>query len=175
MLSKKHEADKFKQLKFAMSAPMYNSLDKDQKKIFRTGFKNGYKLAKVHNIQDLNKAKSILHFIRRPQKKAVKKILSISQTDYIVGLVCDKYQVKHDLIYGKCRLEFICMVRSIIINLIYDLFEISTPELGRRFNRDHSTILHHTRLKFNKKRYLRESNDAIYEDYEKFKKEITQE
>ena len=56
-----------------MSAPMYNSLDKDQKKIFRTGFKNGYKLAKVHNIQDLNKAKSILHFIRRPQKKAVKK------------------------------------------------------------------------------------------------------
>ena len=49
MLSKKHEADKFKQLKFAMSAPMYNSLDEDQKKIFRTGFKNGYKLAKVHN------------------------------------------------------------------------------------------------------------------------------
>ena len=32
MLSKKHEADKFKQLKFAMSAPMYNSLDEDQKK-----------------------------------------------------------------------------------------------------------------------------------------------
>ena len=121
------------------------------KKNFRTGFKNGYKLAKVHNIQDLNKAKSILHYVRRPQRKAVKKILSINQTDYIVGLVCDKYQVKHDLIYGKCRLEFICMVRSIIINLIYDLFEISTPELGRRFNRDHSTILHHTRLKMNKK------------------------
>ena len=148
---------------------------KIKRKYLEPVLKNGYKLAKVHNELDLSKAKSILHYVRRPQRKAVKKILSINQTDYIVGLVCDKYQVKHDLIYGKCRLEFICMVRSIIINLIYDLFEISTPELGRRFNRDHSTILHHTRLKMNKKRYWRESNDAIYEDYEKFKKEITQE
>ena len=46
MLSKKHEADKFKELKFAMSAPMYNSLNKDQKKYLEQVLKMDINLQK---------------------------------------------------------------------------------------------------------------------------------
>jgi chromosomal replication initiation ATPase DnaA len=77
------------------------------------------------------------------------------------------------------RLREYAEVRSVIINLLRELTSLSLPEIGRILGgRDHTTVLHHLRLKFDEKRfwssdsptwkYFNELKDEIEKEFSKF-------
>jgi hypothetical protein len=53
-----------------------------------------------------------------------------------------------------------------------ELHKVSLSQLGRMFGMDHSTIIHHRAMKFNRKRFW--SNEkTIHEEFKKLKEQLT--
>lgn len=78
-------------------------------------------------------------------KNAVGDFLNISDMtitkDGIVSAVCDYYKVTKDEIIGKKRTTEIVNARFIAIYLLRTLTDMSSPEIGKEFQRDHTTVL----------------------------------
>ena len=69
----------------------------------------------------------------------------------ILEAVCDYYEMTPAAIQSASRLSDIVRVRSVFINLCNALTHGSYSAIGRMCgNRDHTTIIHHARLKRNK-------------------------
>ena len=73
---------------------------------------------------------------------------------------------------GDRRFQSLVRARSIIINLMIELHKVSLSQLGRMFGMDHSTIIHHRAMKFNRKRFW-SSEKTIHEEFEILKKQLT--
>lgn len=54
------------------------------------------------------------------------------------------FKCTQDEILGTCRKQYIVHPRQIIMSAIYNLTykQVSTPYIGKMFNRDHSTVVH---------------------------------
>ncbi|WP_322958389.1 DnaA/Hda family protein [Mycoplasmopsis felis] len=61
--------------------------------------------------------------------------------DVILKSVAKHYKVKEKEILGKSRKKEIVIARHICILLVHNLLTYSSTQIGRLFNRDHSTIL----------------------------------
>ena len=61
--------------------------------------------------------------------------------DKIFAMVFKKYGIKKDDLVGKKRTKEIAFARHIAIYMIREVTEMSLPNIGKLFNRDHSTIL----------------------------------
>jgi len=59
----------------------------------------------------------------------------------IVSLVSKRYGVAQDDIYGRKRQQQICHARNVCVYIIKKELDLSYPEIGKMFNRDHTTIL----------------------------------
>ena len=69
----------------------------------------------------------------------------------ILEAVCDYFEIGPDDIRSNRRHADLVKVRSVYINLAHELTHASQPAIGRACgNRDHTTIIHHVRLKRNK-------------------------
>jgi chromosomal replication initiation ATPase DnaA len=92
----------------------------------------------------------------------------------LVNKVCIRYDVRKEFILTRCigsRLHDSCRARSIILNLMRECYELSLPHIGRIFDRDHTTVLHHIDLKRYKKRYW-QGHFTIWQEFEEFKKQL---
>ena len=170
------------QFKQAMKAPMYRELTLRELMLYKTGFKNGYRMALQHN---RNKVEHQLFKLKVRQEKfeektegaKFEKLIKIKRIypasfDAVVNKVCVKYEVNKQEVLGDRRFEFLVRARSIIINLMIEKYPISLSQLGRLFKMDHSTIIHHRRMKSNALRFW--SNDkTIHKEFEILKKELT--
>ena len=61
--------------------------------------------------------------------------------DKIFDAVSEKYGVSKEEIYGTHRTKEIATARHVTIYLLRNLTDMSFPNIGRMFNRDHSTIM----------------------------------
>ncbi len=61
--------------------------------------------------------------------------------DKIFSAVEKKYGIKKSELVGKSRVKEIVQARHIAIYLIRDITEMSYPNIGKLFNRDHATII----------------------------------
>ncbi len=61
--------------------------------------------------------------------------------DKIFDAVSEKYGVSKEDIYGTHRTKEIATARHVTIYLLRNLTDMSFPNIGRMFNRDHSTIM----------------------------------
>ena len=69
----------------------------------------------------------------------------------ILDAVCKHFNVGKDYLLSPKRYAEIVEIRSCFINLCYELTNASQPAIGRYCGgRDHTTIIHHVRLKRNK-------------------------
>tara|TARA_R110000765_G_scaffold238805_1_gene341462 strand:+ start:101 stop:460 length:360 start_codon:yes stop_codon:yes gene_type:complete len=114
------------QFKQAMKAPMYRELTLRELMLYKTGFKNGYRMALQHH---RNKVEHQLLKLKVRQEKfeektegiklakslKIKKIYPTS-FDAVVNKVCVKYEVNKQEVLGDRRFESLVRARSIIIN-----------------------------------------------------------
>lgn len=62
--------------------------------------------------------------------------------EMIIEKVAEKYKVNPDDLFSKKRTSGISNARHVCIYLIKKLLDQSTTAIGKRFNRDHTTIMH---------------------------------
>ena len=166
------------QLKQAMKAPMYSELTSKELLLYKTGFKNGYRMSMQQNQSklELQLLRLKIREERFDEKKAGIKIdrkkIHTATFEAVVNKVCIQYEVNKQEVLGDRRFSSLVRIRSIIINLMIELHKVSLSQLGRMFGMDHSTIIHHRAMKFDRKRFW--SNDkTIHEEFEILKKQLT--
>ena len=166
------------QLKQAMNAPMYSQLNSRELLLYKTGFKNGYRMSMQQNQSklELNLLRLKIREERFDEKKAGIKIdrkkIHTATFEAVVNRVCIQYEVNKKEVLGDRRYQSLVKARSIIINLMIELHKVSLSQLGRMFGMDHSTIIHHRAMKFNRDRFW-SSEKTIHEEFKKLKEQLT--
>jgi len=170
------------QLKQAMKAPMYRELTERELLIYKTGFKNGYRMSVQQNQAKIeNKLLRLkIREERFDEKKADKNIQGIyidkkkihaSTFEAVVNKVCIQYEINKQEVLGDRRFSSLVRTRSIIINLMIELHKVSLSQLGRMFGMDHSTIIHHRAMKFNYERFW-SKDKTIHEEFKELKDQL---
>lgn len=70
-----------------------------------------------------------------------------------VQRLCSQLGVEYGDVIGKCRRHDLVMARVIMTKYLIDVFELSTPAVGKALNRDHSTIFHYGKVYENEYKY----------------------
>ncbi len=158
-----------------MKAIMFRELSPRELQIYRTGFKNGYRLAETHLIY---KSQAMADKIKmREDRERIKKQVEYKHPvgyetfNKILYVVASHFNVSTEEVMSRRRLAYMVKPRAVIINYILEHFQISTPKLGMFFNYDHSTIIHYRRQKV-KQSGLWKPLEFIWKDYEMIKKEL---
>ena len=166
---------KRKQIKLGMKAIMFRELSPRELQIYRTGFKNGYRLAETHLIY---KSQAMADKIKmREDRERIKKQVEYKHPvgyetfNKILYIVARHFNVSTEEVMSRRRLAYMVKPRAVIINYILEHFQISTPKLGMFFNYDHSTIIHYRRQKV-KQSGMWKPLEFIWKDYEIIKKEL---
>jgi hypothetical protein len=166
---------KRKQIKLGMKAIMFRELSPRELQIYRTGFKNGYRLAETHLIY---KSQAMADKIKmREDRERIKKQVEYKHPvgyetfNKILYVVASHFNVSTEEVMSRRRLAYMVKPRAVIINYILEHFQISTPKLGMFFNYDHSTIIHYRRQKV-KQSGMWKPLEFIWKDYEIIKKEL---
>ena len=166
---------KKKQIKLGMKAIMFRELSPRELQIYRTGFKNGYRLAEVHLIY---KSQAMADKIRmKEDREKIKKQVEYKHPvgyetfNKILNTVAKHFNVSTEEVMSRRRLAYMVNPRAVMINYILENFQISTPKLGMFFNYDHSTIIHHRRQKV-KQVGIWKPLSLVWQDYEMIKKEL---
>ena len=160
---------------YKISISAYENLTEREQHIHQSAFMTGYKLGQEHTI----KSKTITKFVYVPKGNNPNKQVRVNinktanrQADYIFNKVLRYYNRTYEEIVSPRRLKEYAEVRSMIINLIRELTPLSLPEIGRMIGgRDHTTILHHLRLKFDRRRFWG-VHSITWQYYEKLYKEL---
>jgi len=166
------------QLKQAMKAPMYSQLTTRELLLYKTGFKNGYRMSMQQNQSklELNLLRLKIREERFDEKKAGVKIdrkkIHTATFEAVVNKVCIQYEVNKKEVLGDRRYQSLVKARSIIINLMIELHKVSLSQLGRMFGMDHSTIIHHRRMKFSQKRFWHKDK-TIHEEFKNLKEKLS--
>ena len=110
----------------------------------------------------LDYAKETLHDLLVLQDKQV-------SIDNIQKVVAKYYKIRVSDMASKRRNRSIARPRQIAMALAKDLTNLSLPEIGEAFQRDHTTVLHACR----KVSQLREEENRIEEDYSNLSRSLT--
>jgi len=166
------------QLKQAMKAPMYQELTGRELMLYKTGFKNGYRMSLQQNRAKIEgqlfRLKMKQEKIEEGKKNKIpneRKSVGRNTFDAVVNKICIRYEVTpHDLL-GTRRFEYLVRARSIMINLFLEVYGISLSELGRLLKIDHSTVIHHRRLKYMGNRFW-SSEKTIHQEFKELKEQL---
>ena len=82
-----------------------------------------------------------------------------------------RYEMPRDELLGVRRYEHLVRARTIMINLMLEVYGISLSELGRMLNIDHSTVIHHRRLKYMGQRFW-SKDKTIHEEFKQLKEQL---
>ena len=97
----------------------------------------------------------------------------------ILEAVCDYFEVGPGDVKSQKRHADLVRVRSVYINLCNELTHTSQPAIGRACgDRDHTTVIHHIRLKRNKTNcwsIKKESGIELWSDYSKLEAKLKSE
>ena len=169
------------QFKQAMKAPMYRELTLRELMLYKTGFKNGYRMALQHN---RNKLDHQLFKLKVRQEKFEEKTEGVkfeklvktkkiypASFDAVVNKVCIRYEVNKNEVLGDRRFSSLVRARSIIINLMIEKYPISLSQLGRMFKIDHSTVIHHRSMKANGLRFWG-ADKTIHEEFKQLRNQL---
>ena len=157
-----------KEIKLAMKVGMYQDLSKKEKAIYKSGFRNGYILARDHNNKKNRKEYKPRRIVGYSFGKPTKLVI-----DSIINKVCVRYEVnKKELMILKSRRQDVCRTRNIIFNLLSEKFNISFSTIGRIFGNDHTTVLHGINMKRDKKRFW-SPEQTLWKEFEEIKATIT--
>ena len=167
-----------KELEQVLNFTPYADLTEREKCIYNVAARNGYNLVLSHKrqldrIQSKEFGKEIVkvkYVHKNFSKSTSPEALEIGNK--IVDKVCTLYNVSKEDFVSIKRLTPIVQARSIAINIIKEVLNISLNSISMFIGkRDHTTMIHHIRMKHNKQ-HIWQDGKRIWEDYEEIKKSI---
>jgi chromosomal replication initiation ATPase DnaA len=63
-------------------------------------------------------------------------------SDRIIADVAQRHGLRVSDLIGRCQIKHVAHARQEAMALIYATGRVSTPWIGRKFKRDHTTVLH---------------------------------
>jgi chromosomal replication initiation ATPase DnaA len=156
----------------------YENLTTREKAIYLTAARNGYNLGMKHKKQidrlESNQFSKEIVRVKYINKNHSNKITETGITigNDIVDKVCDLYKLSKEDFVSIKRLTSIVQARSIAMNLIKEVLNVSYNSVSMFVGqRDHTTIIHHIRMK-HKKEHLWQEGKRIWEDYNAIKESL---
>jgi chromosomal replication initiation ATPase DnaA len=157
---------------YKINISAYENLTERERRIHQSAFMTGYKLGQEHTI----KSKTITKFIYKPNKnREVRTNIGAEahkRAQYIFNKCIRFYNRTYEEIVSPRRLMEYAICRSMIVNLLREMTTLSLPAIGKIMGgRDHTTIIHHTRLKAERRRYW-SVHHITWKHYEKLYKDL---
>ena len=149
MLPKKIKTE----LRMKLRPIIYDSPSYEDKNYYQLGFKAGYRAAMHHKSEAL---------IRVYQTQPVVNAKDYNEeVEFIFNKVIEITQVSQRELLSDTRVWKVSRARSIIMIALRELLSISYPAIGRICgDKDHSTVIHHCRMKIHKTRFWEEGSTS---------------
>ena len=149
-----------KQFKQRLDPIQFENISKEDNFMYRMGMKSGYRLA----IEHLNRGREIVieqnktvYTINTYKKDEINKI-----ANPIIDRASKITDIPKSIILSDSRFRKYVIVRSVIINVLRSVTDLSTPQIGDCLNRDHTSVLHHLRSKSYKQYCWKEDKVKTY-------------
>ena len=147
----------YKEIKLRYLFNSFSNLDEREKKIYRTGFKTGYKLARQffkNNFRYKNTIiKEVIKYV------TINDVVVPENVKQILTIVANQLGINVNDITAKTRIQQAVIARSILINVLRDKYDMPFTKIGVILgNRDHTTMIHHVKMKFNKQHFWKPEN-----------------
>jgi len=146
-----------KEIKLRYTFNSFANLDEREKKIYRAGFRTGYKLARQffrNNFRYKNTViKEVVKYV------TINDVVVPENVKDILSIVANQLGVNVNDIIAKTRIQQAVIARSILINVLRDKYDMPFTKIGVILgNRDHTTMIHHVKMKFNKEHFWKPEN-----------------
>jgi len=146
-----------KEIKLRYTFNSFANLDARERKIYRTGFRTGYKLAREffrNNFRYKNTViKEVVKYV------TINDVVVPENVKEILAIVANQLSVNVNDIIAKTRIQQAVIARSILINVLRDKYDMPFTKIGVILgNRDHTTMIHHVKMKFNKEHFWKPEN-----------------
>jgi chromosomal replication initiation ATPase DnaA len=152
------------QIRLRYSANAYENLSDRERKLYRVGFKTGYKLAreyfKTNTIVKQNIViKEVIKYV------TINDVVVPVNVKHALTIIANQLSIDVNEILTKTRIQPAVIARSILINVLRDKYSMPFTKIGVLLgNRDHTTMIHHVRMKM-KKEHFWQPNHVIWNRY----------
>ena len=141
-----------KEIKLRYSFNSFANLDDRERKIYRTGFRTGYKLARQFFRNNFRYkqivTKQVVKYV------TINDVVVPENVKEMLAIVANQLNVNVNDITAKTRIQAAVIARSILINVLRDKYSMPFTKIGVILgNRDHTTMIHHVRMKMNKEHF----------------------
>jgi hypothetical protein len=143
----------YKEIKLRYLFNSFSNLDEREKKIYRTGFKTGYKLAREFFRNNFRYKHTVVKEVVK--YVTINDVVVPDNVREILTIVANQLGVNVNDITAKTRIQAAVIARSILINVLRDKYDMPFTKIGVILgNRDHTTMIHHVKMKINKQHFL---------------------
>ena len=141
-----------KEIKLRYSFNSFSNLDERERKIYRTGFRTGYKLAREFFRNNFRYKHTVVKEVVK--YVTINDVVVPDNVREIITIVANQLGVNVNDITAKTRIQAAVIARSILINVLRDKYSMPFTKIGVILgNRDHTTMIHHVRMKMNKEHF----------------------
>jgi hypothetical protein len=140
------------QIKLRYSTNAYENLTDRERKLYRLGFKTGYKLAREYfKTNAFSKPTVVKEVIKYVTINDVVVPMNVKQA---LAIIANQLGIDVNEILAKTRIQSAVIARSILINVLRDKYAMPFTKIGVLLgNRDHTTMIHHVRMKMKKEHF----------------------
>ena len=141
------------QIKLRYTVNIYANLTYKERKLYRLGFKTGYKLAreffKRNVVTKQNTVfKEVIKYV------TINDVVVPMNVKQALAIIANQLNINVNEITARTRIQSAVIARSILINVLRDKYAMPFTKIGVLLgNRDHTTMIHHVRMKINKEHF----------------------
>ena len=147
----------YKEIKLRYSFNSFSNLTDRERKIYRTGFRTGYKLARQFFKNNIRYKQTVVKEVVK--YVTINDVVVPENVKEILTIIANQLGVNVNDITAKTRIQQAVIARSILINVLRDKYAMPFTKIAVILgNRDHTTMIHHVRMKINKKHYWKPEN-----------------
>ena len=152
-----------KEIKLRYTFNSFANLDARERKIYRTGFRTGYKLARDYFKSNVRYKQTVIKEVIK--YVTINDVVVPENVKEMLSIVANQLGVNVNDIIAKTRMQPAVIARSILINVLRDKYDMPFAKIGVLLgNRDHTTMIHHVRMKMNKEHFW-QPNYIIWNRY----------
>jgi hypothetical protein len=152
-----------KEIKLRYTFNSFANLDARERKIYRTGFRTGYKLARDYFKSNVRYKQTVVKEVIK--YVTINDVIVPENVKKMLSIVANQLGIDVNEILTKTRVQSAVIARSILINVLRDKYSMPFTKIGVILgNKDHTTMMHHVKMKMNKKHFW-QPNHIIWNRY----------
>ena len=141
-----------KEIKLRYAYNSFADLNDRERKIYRTGFRTGYKLAREYFRNNYRYKQTVVKEVVK--YVTINDVVVPENVKEMLAIVANQLGVNVNDIIAKTRIQSAVIARSILINVLRDKYSMPFTKIGVILGtRDHTTMIHHVRMKMNKEHF----------------------